>query len=149
DLYFGFRTSLEGVSRREEAADIGLYRQQTGSDPIVSPTLGQRLDVFPEFMLPLHTRYFNLTATAAGRVTYYSNSLNQIRQVVGEDLIRKYGQLELDLRPVAVAKNFYDKNGAFRFRHVIEPFATYRYIKGIDNFSNIIRFDELDTLTDT
>src|SRR5262249_4089621 len=112
-LYFGFRTSLEGVSRREEVANLGLYRQQTGGDPIVSPALGQRLDVFPEFMLPLHTKYFNVTATAAGRVTYYSNSLNEVRQVVSKDLVRKYGQFELDLRPVALAKNFYDKSGGF------------------------------------
>jgi LPS-assembly protein len=148
-VYFGFRTSLEGVSRREEVADLALYRQETGSDPVFSPTIGQRLDVFPEFLLPLHSRYFNLTATAAGRITYYSDSLNQIRQVVGKDLVRKYGQFELDLRPVALAKNFYGKNNSFRFRHVIEPFATYRYIHGIDNFSKIIRFDELDTITDT
>jgi LPS-assembly protein len=149
NLYFGFRTSLEGVSRREEVADVALYRRETGSDPVVSPALGQRLDVFPEFLLPLHSKYFNATATAAGRITYYSNSFNQVRQVVGKDLVRKYGQFELDLRPVALAKNFYDKNGNFRFRHVIEPFATYRYIKGIDNFSRIIRFDDLDTITDT
>ncbi|HYJ91215.1 MAG TPA: LPS assembly protein LptD, partial [Pyrinomonadaceae bacterium] len=148
-VYFGFKTSLEGVSRREEVDDITQYRQQTGSDPIVSPVLGQRLDVWPEFLAPLHTKYFNVTATVTGRVTYYSNSLNTLRQVVGDDIVRRYGSLELDMRPVALARNFYGKDGKFRFRHVIEPFATYRFIKGIDNFQRIIRFDELDTITDT
>ena len=148
-VYFDFKTSLEGVSRREEVDDINLYRQQTGSDPVVTPVLGQRFDVFPELMVPLHTKYFNLTASAAGRVTYYLNSFNALRQVIGDDVIRKYGQFELDLRPVALAKNFFGKNGAFRFRHTIEPYATYRYIRGINNFARLIRFDELDTLTDT
>jgi LPS-assembly protein len=148
-LYFGFRTSVEGVSRREEVDNLTLYRAQTGSDPIVSPALGQRFDVYPEFLFPIHTKYFTATATAAGRMTYYSDSLNVFRQVIGKDLVRKYGEFELDMRPVALAKNFYDKNGKFKFRHVIEPFATYRFIKGIDNFSKIIRFDELDTITDT
>jgi LPS-assembly protein len=148
-VYFDFKTSLEGVSRREDVDDINLYRQQTGGDPVVTPALGQRLDIFPEFLFPLHTRYFNVTASAAGRVTYYSNSFNALRQVIGDDVIRKYGQFDLDIRPVALAKNFVNKDGVFKFRHTIEPYATYRLIKGINNFDRLIRFDELDTITDT
>ena len=148
-IYFGFKTSLEGVSRREEVDDVALYRQQTGGDPVVTPVLGQRLDLWPEFLAPLHTKYFNLTATATGRVTYYSNSFNNLRQVVSTDVVRKYGSIDIDFRPVALARNFYGKSGAFRFRHVIEPYATYRYIHGIGNFQKIIRYDETDTVTDT
>lgn len=147
--YFSFKASAEGVSRREEVDDIDAYRARTGNDPVISPVLGQRLDVYPQITLPINTKYFNLTATGAARVTYYSNSFNDMRQVVGRDVIRKYGELELDLRPVALARNFYGKDNAFRFRHVIEPFLTYRYVKGVDNFNKIIRFDYLDTITDT
>lgn len=148
-VYFSFKSSVEGVSRREQVADIAAYRAQTGSDPVVTPALGQRFDVYPQITVPLYTKYFNITATGAMRVTYYSNSFNNMRQVVGRDLIRKYGEFELDIRPVALAKNYYGKSNAFRFRHVIEPFATYRYIKGVNNFNRIIRFDQLDTITDT
>ncbi|MBA2735309.1 MAG: LPS-assembly protein LptD [Pyrinomonadaceae bacterium] len=147
--YFSFKTSLEGVSRREEVDDVALYRRQTGSDPTISPALGQRFDIHPQFSVPFGTKYFNFTATAGTRVTYYSNSFNDMRQVVGRDVIRKYGEFEFDVRPVALAKNYYGKNDAFRFRHVIEPFATYRFIKGVDNFRKIIRFDYADTVTDT
>ncbi|HEX8289478.1 MAG TPA: LPS assembly protein LptD [Pyrinomonadaceae bacterium] len=148
--YFSFKTSLEGVSRREEVDNIDLYRSQTGSDPVVSPALGQRLDVHPQVSIPFSTQFFNFTATAGTRVTYYSNSFNDMRRVVGRDVIRKYGEFEFDVRPVALAKNFYSgENSAFRFRHVIEPFATYRFIKGVDNFRKIIRFDYADTVTDT
>ena len=147
--YFSFKTSIEGVSRREQVADVALYRSQTGGDPVVTPSVGQRFDVYPQVTVPFHTKYFNFTATGAMRVTYYSNSFNDMRQVVGRDVIRKYGEFEFDIRPVAFAKNFYGKNNAFKFRHVIEPFVTYRYIKGVDNFNKIIRFDQLDTITDT
>jgi LPS-assembly protein len=147
--YFSFKTSLEGVSRREEVDDVNLYRSQTGGDPTVSPALGQRFDVHPQVTLPLNTKYFNFTATAGTRVTYYSNSFNDMRQVVGRDVIRKYGEFEFDVRPVALARNFYGKSDAFRFRHVIEPFATYRFVKGVNNFNKIIRFDYADTVTDT
>ena len=148
-VYFSFQTSLEGVSHREEVDNVDLYRAQTGGDPVVSPALGQRFDVFPQFSLPIPTKYFNFTASAAGRVTYYSNSFDDFRRVIGHQLTRKYGEFTFDVRPVALARNFYGKGDHFKFRHVIEPFLTYRYINGIDNFQRIIRFDELDTITDT
>jgi LPS-assembly protein len=148
-IYFGFKTSIEGVSRRESVENLELYRRLTGGDPVITPVIGQRLDVFPQFMVPLHSKYFSATATASGRLTYYSNSFNYLRQVVGREVVRKYGEFDLDLRPVALARNFYGKNGSFRFRHVIEPYATYRYITGVNNFDRIIRFDDLETITDT
>jgi LPS-assembly protein len=147
--YFSFRTSLEGVSRREEVDDIALYRLMAGTDPVVTPSLVQRLDVYPEVIIPFHTKYFNFTATGAARVTYYSNSFNDLRQVVGNDVVRKYGEFSLDVRPVALARNFYGKSDVFRFRHVIEPYLTYRLVKGIDNYNRIIRFDYVDTMTNT
>lgn len=149
NVYFSYKTSLEGVSRREETDDLGLYRSLTGRDPLVSPAIGQRFDVFPTVEVPLTSKYLSITASASARVTYYSNSVSGLGQIFGRDVIRKYGKFELDLRPVALARNFYGKNDAFRFRHVIEPFATYRLIKGIDNFNKIIRFDYTDTETDT
>ena len=149
DAYFSFKTSLEGISRREVVDNLALYRQQTGGDPVISPAVGQRFDIHPEISVPLNTRYFTFTATAGGRVTFYSNSFDDMRRVIGRNVIRKYGEFEFDVRPVAFARNFYGKNDAFRFRHVIEPFVTYRYIKGVDNFNKIIRFDYADTVTDT
>ena len=148
-LYFSFETSLEGVSRRETVDDIARYRLDTGSDPIRTPALLQRLDFHPKFTLPLSFKYLNITMSGGARVTYYSNSFNDMRQVLGKDLIRKYGEFELDIRPTAFAKNFYGKDDKFKFRHVIEPYVTYRYAKGVDNFENIIRFDQMDTYTDT
>ena len=148
-LYFSFKSSLEGVSRREEVDDIELYRQTTGGDPVLTPVLGQRLDIYPQFTLPMSTKYFNFTASGSMRVTYYSNSFNTFRQVVGRDVIRKYGEFQFDVRPVAFAKNYYGRQDAFRFRHVIEPFVTYRFVRGVNNFNRIIRFDHVDTITDT
>jgi LPS-assembly protein len=149
NAYFSFKTSIEGVSRREETDDLALYQQQTGGDPVVSPAIGQRFDFYPQVTVPFYTKYVNFTATGALRATYYSNSFNDMRRVVGRDVIRKFGEFEFDIRPVALARNFYSSEGTFKFRHVIEPYATYRYIKGVNNFERIIRFDYLDTLADT
>ena len=148
-VYFSFKTSVEGVSRREEVDDLSLYRRMAHADPVVTPSIVQRLDAYPQLTVPFHSKYFNFTATGAVRATYYSNSFNNLRQVVSTDLIRRYGEFTFDIRPVALAKNFYGKNDAFRFRHVIEPYLTYRFVKGVDNFNRIIRFDHVDTVTNT
>jgi len=148
-VYFSFKTSVEGVSRRERVNDLSLYQAQTGSDPIRTPIMNLRYDAYPQFTIPINTKYVNFTATGSLRVTYYSNSFNDMRRLVEKDVLRKYGEFEFDVRPVALAKNYYGKNNEFKFRHVIEPFVTYRYINGISNFSRIIRFDQLDTITDT
>lgn len=149
DLYFSFKAGLHGVSRQEQVNSVALYTQLTGGPPVVTPSLVQRFDVYPEITMPFHTRYFNFTASGAARFTYYSNSFDGQRRVVATDLIRRYGEFVFDVRPVALARNFYGKNDAFKFRHVIEPYVTYRYVGGVDNFSRIIRFDHIDTATDT
>ncbi len=149
NVYFSFKTSLEGVSRREQVDDVALYRQIAGSEPVNTSKNAQRVDVHPQITAPLNFKYFTLTATAGARVTFYSDSFNDFRQVVGQAVTRKYGEFELDFRPVALAKSFYQSNGAFRFRHTIEPYLTYRLIKGVNNFNKIVRFDYEDTATDT
>lgn len=147
-FYLSFRSSVEGVIRREQVSDLALYTQMTGGPPVQTP-LVQRFDAYPEVTLPLHTKYFNITASGAVRFTYYSNSFDEARRVVSNDVIRKYGEFKLDLRPVALARNYYGKRDKFLFRHVIEPYVTYRLVKGVNNFDRIIRFDYIDTATDT
>jgi LPS-assembly protein len=148
-VYFSFKTAFEGVSRREQVENTNLYQQLAGNEPVNTSKLAQRLDVHPQITVPINTKYFTLTATGGIRVTNYSDSFNDMRRVVGQNITRKYGEFELDFRPVALARNFYRGNGAFRFRHTIEPYLTYRLINGVDNFNKIVRFDYQDTQTDT
>ena len=149
NAYFAFKTSYEGVSRREELSNVNSLGQFNSFNPVVTPTFVQRIDAHPQIIAPFNFKYFSLTATGGGRVTYYSDSFNDMRRVVGGSVTRKYGEFELDLRPVALAKNYFRANKSLRFRHTIEPYLTYRLIKGVDNFNRIIRFDYEDTATDT
>ncbi len=148
-VYFSFKAAFEGVSRSEDVDDVRLFREMAGRFPVSTPSLTQRLDVYPQVTVPFNTKYFNFTATGSARVTYYANSFEDSQRIVGRDVIRKYGEFSFDVRPVALARNFYGKNDQFRLRHVIEPYLTYRIVKGIDNFNRIIRFDHVDTITNT
>ncbi len=149
-LYFSFSGSADGVSRKETVEDAVLFVGDVGGNPIISPSIVQRLDLHPRFELPLNFAGWSVTASGTGRVTFYSNSLDpNTRDVLSRNITRSYGEFELDVRPPAFAKDFHRGGGEFFFRHVIEPYVVYRKLTGINNFDRIIRFDYVDTVADT
>lgn len=149
-VYFSFSGSADGVSRKETVEDLVLFVNDVGGNPIVSPSIVQRLDLHPRFELPLTFAGWSVTASGAGRVTFYSNSLDPAtRDVLSRNITRSYGEFELDVRPPAFAKDFHRGDGSFWFRHTIEPYVQYRKISGINNFDRIIRFDYIDAIADT
>ena len=149
-LYYSFDASAQGVSRKETVDDLAAFRLQVGGNPIVSPSIVQRLDYHPKLQLPLYFYGMSLTATAGGRITFYSNSIDPInRQVLSQNLTRGYGEFELDFRPPALFKDYHRPNGGFFFRHLIEPYLIYRRIVGNNDFARIIRFDYVDAVADT
>ena len=149
-IYYSFEASAGGESRKETVDDLAAFRRDVGGDPIVSPSMVQRLDYHPRLQVPLYFNGMSLTASAGGRITFYSNSIDPTnRQVLSRNLTRGYGEFELDFRPPAFYKDYHRRNGSFFFRHLIEPYITYRRIFGVHNFDRIIRFDYLDAVADT
>ncbi len=149
-LYFSFTGAADGVSRKETVEDAVQFVSDVGGNPIISPSMVQRLDLHPRFELPLHFAGWSMTASGSGRVTFYSNSLDpNNRDVLSRNLTRSYGEFEFDVRPPAFAKDFHRGGGGFFFRHVIEPYLVYRKVSGINNFDRIIRFDYSDAVADT
>ena len=148
--YFSFEGALEGVSRKETVEDLAQFRLEADGEPIITPSVVQRLDVNPTFAVPVYHKGWSATATASLRGTYYSNSIDPLtRLVLGRDVSRVYANLSLDVRSPALARNFYRGDNSLRFRHVIEPYVIYRKITGINNFPRIIRFDSTDAIADT
>ena len=149
-VYFSFTGAAEGVSRKETVEDPIQFLNEVLGSPIITPSIVQRLDLNPRLELPLNFAGWSVTASGNGRVTFYSNSLDPTtRDVLSRNITRSYGEFELDVRPPAFAKDFHRKSGAFFFRHVIEPYVTYRRLAGINNFDRLIRFDYIDAIADT
>lgn len=161
-VYFSFESSLDGVSRKETPDLSALpgtnivpsLSPDPLNDPLATPSVVQRLDIYPRFSLPIALggafKGWTLTATAGARATYYSNSLLPgTRTTSSQNLVRGYGEFEFDVRPPALARNFRRADNSFRFRHTIEPYATYRKIGGIRDFNRIVRFDYVDTVAET
>ena len=84
------------------------FRNEVGGDPIISPSIVQRLDVSSARADSALFFWHIVTATAGARATFYSNSLDPMnRSVLSRNLTRGYGEFELDVRPPALAKNFH------------------------------------------
>ena len=149
-VYYSFEASAEGVSRKETVDDLIAFRRDVGGDPIVSPSIVQRLDYHPRLQVPLYFFGVSVTASASGRITFYSNSIDPVnRAILSRNITRGYGEFELDVRPPPLFKDFHRSNGSFFFRHLIEPYITYRRITGVNNFDRVIRFDYVDAVADT
>ena len=140
--YFSFGAALEGVRRSETSGD---------TIDLKTPSVVQRMDFSPRVTFPLRSfAGFTLTPSVGVRSTFYSDSLNPLtRQVIGQNLLRNYADLQVDLRPPALAKVFRHRNGTPWFKHIIEPFVEYRRVAGIDEFDRTIRIDERDIIADT
>src|SRR6266571_8355422 len=120
------------------------------NEPIITPSVVQRFDFHPQLEIPLDFDGWTLTTTLGGRATYYSNSIDPVTKLIlSRDVVRGYGELELELRPPALARNFHRSDGSVTFRHVIESYVIYRRIGGLDNFDRIIRFDYVDAVANT
>ncbi|MGH9827035.1 MAG: LPS assembly protein LptD, partial [Blastocatellia bacterium] len=73
-----------------------------------------------------------------------------MNRISNAGIFRHYAEFDLELRPPALAKDFKNSDGSHKFRHVIEPYMTYRAITGIgQDFNRIILFDDLDAVANT
>jgi len=109
-----------------------------------------RLDVYPEVTTAFHFAGFSLSASFAVRETEYGSSIvNNV--IVGTDLLRSAREFRIDLRPPSLEKIYESPKwlGGNKVKHVIEPRVEYHFVDGIDNFNNIIRFDDNDIMSDT
>lgn len=141
-VYFSFDAALEGVRRSENRGDYLDLK---------TPSMVQRLDFAPKLTFPFRSvAGFTFTPSLALRSTFYSDSLDPVLQrVVGQNLLRNYVDLAVDLRPPALARVFRHRDGKPWFRHLIEPFIEYRRIAGIERFDQTLLVDERDIVAGT
>jgi len=132
-VYLGIDAYADGVSR---------------TDPVLeTPALVQRTEIAPRVTLPLRwDPWIGLTSTFAVRVTRYG-AQDDGGTVLNDSFLRKTAEVTVDLRPPSFDRIYGE--GDSRWKHVIEPDVTYRYVTGVNDFAGILRFDEYDTLTDT
>ena len=140
-VYFGFDAFAGVVNRSDENIETFNFVD--------------RYEFAPRVTVPLHFGpWLGVTTSAAFRTTRYGASLDSAGAVSANSILRNTGEFAVDLRPPSFERFFdrtsLEKNKARRrYKHTIEPSIIYRYVTGVNNFADFIRFDSDATLTDT
>jgi len=145
-LYFSLDSFVGAVHRADSVPPTPSYT------PIDTPLSVPREEFAPRVTFPVHFGpWFGATAFAAFRTTRYGDSLNAAGVVSGTAIVRNTGEFAVELRPPSFERFFGTKKNKVqrRYKHSIEPAITYRYVTGVTNFADFIRFDSDATLTDT
>ncbi len=109
----------------------------------------ERTDLAPRVMTALRWKDIHLLPSLTLRGTHYDSSWKN-GQISGDGIFRDSAEFALDLRLPALGRVF---NGpkwlGDRVKHVIEPLAAFRSVRGVGDFHRYIRFDETELLADT
>ncbi len=140
NLVYAYDIATEGVSRHE----IGFE---------TAPVVG-RLDAHPYISLPTFLHGWTFRPEAGVRETYYTQRLEgggliAVGKAISDPINRNVLAGSMEVRPPTLSKIFDRKLFGYVMKHTVEPRVVYRYQTGIDNFSQIIRFDQRDILADT
>src|SRR5271169_2413056 len=136
-----------------EFAAEGVTRHEPGFQ---TPSIVGRLDAYPTVSLPTFLRGWTFRPEVGARETLYTERLipsngntGAIGVAVAQTINRNVLLASMEVRPPSIAKIFDRKLFGYVLKHTVEPYAIYRYETGINNFSNIIRFDYRDILADS
>ncbi len=140
DFVYAYDLSAAGVARNEPGFST-------------APVVG-RLDANPYIALPAFLHGWTLRPEVGARETLYTQRLEEsptqaLGVAVSNAINRNVVNASMEVRPPTLSRIFDHKPFGLVLKHTIEPFAIYRYQTGIDNFSQIIRFDYRDILADT
>jgi LPS-assembly protein len=120
--------------------------------------LTPRLDFHPQISYPMSFDGWRMRASVGARETAYSRSRKTpytggLPVELPIALNRADFEAEADLRIPVIERTFdsakVEKMFGYDVKHTIEPEITYRYVAGINNFLNVLRFDDIDVASDT
>jgi LPS-assembly protein len=150
-FYWSFDASLAGLARSDPG---GCVAQASGAAlctlPFRTGNLLGRFDLNPEISLPLLFHGWSLRPELTLHDTYYTERLVPMTGLAqNAGINRRALETGVELRPPALERVFDKPFLGRKWKHAIEPRLVYRYVDGVDNFADILRFDERDVLSDT
>jgi LPS-assembly protein len=137
-FYWTYDAALEGLSRSEPG-----FR---------TANLVGRADLNPSLSLPLLFKGWSVRPELSLRDTYYTQRfLSSFGNGVALDdpTNRKALEGSVEVRPPTLERVFDREFLNRKWKHVIEPRVVYNYVTGVNNFNNILRFDQSDILSNT
>jgi LPS-assembly protein len=150
-FYWSFDASGAGLSRSEPEQCTTSIFVQSCTPPFRTGNLLGRFDFSPEISLPLLFRGWSLRPELTLHETYYTERLvgENPGRAVSDAINRQALETAVELRPPSLERVFDKEFLGRKWKHVIEPRVVYRFVTGVNNFANVLKFDERDILTDT
>jgi len=143
-LLWGVESSAGGLKRTQPAFTTGGVG---------------RFDLHPEIALPFSFGGLSLRASAGVRETVYTASRQTAGLPAGTPVESSSGlnrtalEAGMEIRGPVLERTFdsalIERVFGSEVKHTIEPSATYRFVGGIDNFAQVLRFDDVDVMSNT
>lgn len=111
----------------------------------------QRADFAPRVTSAVHWIGLDLSPSFGIRQTMYDTRLRDGR-ISGENLVRSARDFQFDLGLPRLSRIFQAPTwlrAGDKVKHLIEARARYRYVSGIKDFTQTVRFDETDIMSNT
>jgi len=128
-----------------DASASGLSRSEPGFH---TANLLGRVNLSPEISAPLQFHGWSLRPGLTLHETYYSERFVG-GLAVDRPTNRQALEASVELRPPVLEKVFDKEFLGRKWKHVIEPRAIYRLVTGVNDFANVLQFDERDILSNT
>jgi len=149
------RLGETGVHWDVQSTVMGMKRVQPNFS---TSGLTERFDLRPELVLPIHAGGWNFRSSLAMRETIYSRSRDQFPVLPpvesGEAVNRADVEVGVEARPPVLERTYTAPwlgrlFGSDAVKHTIEPMAAYHLVRGVDNFGQVLRFDDVDVVSNT
>jgi LPS-assembly protein len=153
-IYWSFDVSAAGLSRSEPGECFASIFLPNCTPPFRTGNLLGRFDLNPGISMPLLFRGWSLRPELQLHETYYTERLvgeqgENPGLAVSDPINRQALDTSVELRPPTLERVFGKEFLGRKWKHVIEPRAGYRFVTGVNNYANVLKFDERDILTDT
>ncbi len=126
-----------------------LQTPETTEPGFQTPAFTARTDLAPHVMTAFDWKGFHIVPGFSLRETNYSVS-QEDQDIVKRDLNQFSRELDVDLIFPSLERVFNWKTiFGDKLKHVIEPRISYKYVTGIQDFNEIVRFDSMDLVSDT
>jgi LPS-assembly protein len=150
-FFWSFDASVGGLARSEPEVCSQVNLTVTCTPAFRTGNLLGRFDFNPQISLPLLLHGWSVRPSVTLHETYYTEHLvaGDPPTAANSPINRRAVEGALELRPPTLERVFDREFLGQKWKHVIEPLVVYRYVTGVDNFANILRFDERDILSNT
>lgn len=143
---FRLSTSPKRIGKTGIVFSYDIRAERLGLGDEVSTDRYTRFDVAPQASRSFSSSFLQVTPRVQLRYTRYGAQVVAGEGFVESPLERPYAEGSVEFRGPTFSRVFNNPSGLYseKFKHVIGPEVTWTYRTAVDEFENILKFDDVD-----